>query len=785
MEKSIANHIFNLGIEGSGIGIFWIKKHDGHYYYHHTESSSEIYGLEIKDLPVSILYGEKWKETFEKIIKINSAHKNVIESSQKQMYQVLQGEISACKYKAPWLDNSGNVIWLMDQLYIVDRDIDNTAQTVIGLTVNQTLRSNEKEKFEEMEEITVKLRSANQRAIELANLLVWSMNYEEFPKGDYIFCNDAYALALGLQKNINGYVSFEDFMKTRYLDLEGARSMQSLLDQVEATKLNKTDEIINVLVKHKNILTKEPVYLNHFTKVDERFDDGSIRRIAGYIIDITERVRMEKDNEALDKMNKELLVAQKLAVKSGKVLIWYQNSEESDNDNYFYGNEILFQKLGIRKFRDSRFFIQDFNRTIYTEDVEGKNLSEAYFEIDDLVEMNQLDSYTKTLLKHKNLTTGEILYMEHNLIVEERYENGSLKIRGGYMNDVTNETNYKKRIEFLVKHDLVTGLNNRNMFEEYKVSSELPNSYTLIVFDIDGLKFINDAFGHLEGDKVIKFLGDELKKEFGRDSKSFRIGGDEFSVISEDIDPESIEKRLDKVKVSLKEISNQQNLSFSISVGYEIVTNRDIRFNLAFTTAENIMYRRKLGDRNSRKSKTMETVLETLNTKTEETKAHCDRLGKYAELVLIELGYSRVSDLEDIKLLCQVHDIGKITISEDILSKPGKLTDEEMDKIKSHSEAGYKIIKNIVESDTIANGVLYHHEKYDGTGYPFGLKGGEIPLFAKIVSVCDSYDVMITGRPYQKTKTKVEAIKEIERCKGTQFDPIIADAFISAIQKND
>ena len=101
-----------------------------------------------------------------------------------------------------------------------------------------------------------------------------------------------------------------------------------------------------------------------------------------------------------------------------------------------------------------------------------------------------------TLLKHKNLTTGEILYMEHNLIVEERYENGSLKIRGGYMNDVTNETNYKKRIEFLVKHDLVTGLNNRNMFEEYKVSSELPNSYTLIVFDIDGLKFINDAFGH-------------------------------------------------------------------------------------------------------------------------------------------------------------------------------------------------------------------------------------------------------------------------------------------------
>jgi HD-GYP domain-containing protein (c-di-GMP phosphodiesterase class II) len=175
----------------------------------------------------------------------------------------------------------------------------------------------------------------------------------------------------------------------------------------------------------------------------------------------------------------------------------------------------------------------------------------------------------------------------------------------------------------------------------------------------------------------------------------------------------------------------------------------------------------------------MATVLETLNTKTEETKEHCDRLGYYAVRILKELGFTRTSDLDDIKLLCKVHDIGKITVSEEILSKPGALTEKEYSKIKTHSEAGFKIIKNIVESDVIANGVLYHHERFDGTGYPFGLQGEEIPLYAKIISVCDSYDVMVEGRPYQSKKSHEESIDELLRCSGTQFDPKIVKVFVT------
>ncbi len=211
--------------------------------------------------------------------------------------------------------------------------------------------------------------------------------------------------------------------------------------------------------------------------------------------------------------------------------------------------------------------------------------------------------------------------------------------------------------------------------------------------------------------------------------------------------------------------------------------NNSTIFSDAFINAENLMYRRKLGDRNSRKSKTMDAVLETLHIKTEETKEHCDRLGEYAVKTLKKLGYSRVSDLEDIEILCKVHDIGKITISEDILSKKGKLTNEEYNKIKSHSEAGYKIVKNIVESDKIAFGVLYHHERIDGKGYPFGLIGDEIPLFAKVLSICDAYDVMITGRKYSIAKTQEAAFKEIRACSGTQFDEVIAKKFIEAVSE--
>ena len=218
----------------------------------------------------------------------------------------------------------------------------------------------------------------------------------------------------------------------------------------------------------------------------------------------------------------------------------------------------------------------------------------------------------------------------------------------------------------------------------------------------------------------------------------------------------------------------------NVSKGSKTVIDNEMEFEKAFVQAENIMYRRKLNNRSSRKSKVLDSILETLNQKTEETKEHSDRLAILATKTLQSMNYTRESELEDIQLLAKVHDIGKITIDDHILKKPGKLTTHEFEIIKKHSEAGYKIIRNITDSDDVCNGVLLHHERYDGKGYPQGLLGDEIPLFARVISVVDSFDAMTNDRVYRPKMSKKEAINEIILNTGTQFDPKVVKAFLKA-----
>lgn len=766
-----------LGLKDSGIGVFWIKKENGKFIYYHTEYSANLYRLSLSDLPPSIIFGEKWEATAKEVYKRNPSFENLVVNSKKELLKVTRGELSHAKYSSPWLDSDNKEIWVSDKVYIVDYDTDRTAKTIVGITVNETIRSSRREKYQEIEEINIKLRSAEERAIQLAGFLVWSMNFEEFPNGDYIFSNDLYKKTLGLKNDSNGYIMFDDFVRTKYDDSKEKDSMGYLQGEFDKANKFSSYNYFETLTKHKNLITNETLYLKHHTNVDERYIDGSIKRVSGYIVDFTSQINMEKEYEELDLKNKNLLLAQKLAFDSGQVMIWYLNNATAPKKDYFYGNPKLFEKLGLPIHSKEFFLIDEFNQTIYTKDEEGLKLYNEYMKMEKLIDSNHIQQYSRVLVKHINLVTNELLYFEHNFIVDERNIDKSLRIRGGYMNDVTKETLYKNEIEYLVKHDAVTGLRNRNMFEEFIHSKSSPKNYTVIVLDIDGLKFINDAYGHIWGDKAIKITSDLLKEIFLDTSNLYRVGGDEFTVISQVTDSKKIETMIKELKMRILEKTEFSQLVFNVSVGYEVVKNNDIDFDLAFTTAENIMYRRKLGIRNSRKSQTMETVLQTLNTKTEETKDHCDRLGDYAVKVLKSMGYTRISDLEDIILLCKLHDVGKITISEELLSKSTSLTDAEYSRIKTHSEAGYKIVKNIVESDDIANAVLYHHERVDGKGYPFGLKGDEIPLYAKIVSICDAYDVMVEGRVYQTKRTHEEAINEIVKCSGTQFDSKLVDIF--------
>lgn len=199
---------------------------------------------------------------------------------------------------------------------------------------------------------------------------------------------------------------------------------------------------------------------------------------------------------------------------------------------------------------------------------------------------------------------------------------------------------------------------------------------------------------------------------------------------------------------------------------------------------EEKVYRQKLLDKKSIKSSIMESLRKSLEEKNMETNEHAERVQKYA-LALGEKMKLKISDLDELILVASLHDIGKIGINEEILLKPGKLTDEEFEIMKTHTEIGYRIINASSELGNVAKSVLTHHEKWDGSGYPLGLKGEEIPLMARIINVVDSYDIMTRDKIYRKAIDKKKAISELKKHAGKQFDPEIVRHFIEYIEDNE
>ncbi|PKK96631.1 MAG: hypothetical protein CVV58_05385, partial [Tenericutes bacterium HGW-Tenericutes-3] len=178
----------------------------------------------------------------------------------------------------------------------------------------------------------------------------------------------------------------------------------------------------------------------------------------------------------------------------------------------------------------------------------------------------------------------------------------------------------------------------------------------------------------------------------------------------------------------------------------------------------------------------IKAILQTLTDKYDEERIHSKRVSQ----LCVELGKQLNLDEDDInelEMAGMYHDIGKISIPDAILDKPSKLTDEEYDIMKSHTEVGYSILKAADEYSGLAEHALYHHERWDGKGYPKGLSGEDIPLFSRIICVCDSYEAMTAERPYKNKMDIDQAVAEIKRCAGTQFDPILARLFVEEVLK--
>jgi len=347
--------------------------------------------------------------------------------------------------------------------------------------------------------------------------------------------------------------------------------------------------------------------------------------------------------------------------------------------------------------------------------------------------------------------------------------------------DVTQEKVQREKIEHIMSHDSMTGLFNRWYMEErlnrYDETKE--GTCALIMGDLNGLKLVNDAFGHYEGDRFIRKIAAILKESSGAQDVVCRWGGDEFLILMPEAGAEDAERLIERVLAHCKAESDEK-LQLSIALGYALRTSKGESIHDVLREAEELTYRRKLMIEKSFRSSVINALLATLAAKSEETEEHAERLQHYCAQLGKILGISN-KELDEMSLFAMLHDIGKVGINDSILQKPGALTDAEWLEMKKHPEIGFRIAQNNVDLAPISEYILSHHEHWDGGGYPRGLKGEEIPILARILAIVDAFDAMTNERIYSKPRSHEAAAEEILHCAGKQFDPDIAHAFVTQV----
>ena len=347
--------------------------------------------------------------------------------------------------------------------------------------------------------------------------------------------------------------------------------------------------------------------------------------------------------------------------------------------------------------------------------------------------------------------------------------------------DVTEENRNLEEIAYLSYHDQLTDLYNRRFFEEelrrLDTSRNLP--LTIVMSDVNGLKLTNDAFGHLVGDELLKKTAEMLKNNFRAEDIIARIGGDEFVVLLPQTDYQEAQRIVERI-ISAPRGKNRK-MEISVSFGWETKNHPEQSIMTVMKKAEDAMYKCKLEQSPRMKARTISKIITALYEKESREEKHS--LG-VAEIALrigkeLELPNDALRELEKAALL---HDIGKIAVEAEILNKREPLSAYEWEEVMRHSEVGYRILGSVSDSAEIAEVILAHHERWDGTGYPRGLKEKEIPLFSRIIALADSYDAMLRERPYCHALTAQEALAEISSCSATQFDPELVKIFIELLK---
>ncbi|MBU3101175.1 MULTISPECIES: HD-GYP domain-containing protein [Clostridium] len=376
------------------------------------------------------------------------------------------------------------------------------------------------------------------------------------------------------------------------------------------------------------------------------------------------------------------------------------------------------------------------------------------------------------------------------------------------------EGEHIKKLEGLANEDGLTGLYNHRFFYDalegiMKTCEKENNLVAMILIDIDYFKIYNDMNGHQMGDEVLKLVAFILKNSFSKDDVVARYGGEEFVIVLPNTSEEDAIKQAERLRKKIEVTyfngeENQPNGKLTVSIGTSIYPSKAKNAVELFKSADDALYRAKFFDKNRVESYTsileelkidtegehidiitsIKTLISVINAKDKYTYGHVERVVIYSRLLADKLKLNEKNKKELI-YGAYMHDIGKINIPKEILNKNMPLTPDEWEIMKQHSVNGVEIIKSVESLKEIAPLILYHHERYDGNGYPDNLKGKDIPYLVRMLTVVDCFDAMTSSRPYNIRKTYKEAIEELKRCSGKQFDKEIADSFIEVIRENE
>ncbi len=340
---------------------------------------------------------------------------------------------------------------------------------------------------------------------------------------------------------------------------------------------------------------------------------------------------------------------------------------------------------------------------------------------------------------------------------------------------------YNEEVKHLSFHDALTGLYNRRFFEEELKRLDTPRNLPLsiVMGDVDGLKLTNDIFGHEAGDMLIKTAAQIMKKCCRADDIIARWGGDEYIILLPKTTTEEAESIAQRIKKSLADVKiHAIKGSISMGCGTKYSAEEDVQ--RAIETADEKMYLEKTLSSKNFNSQAIKEILDTLFTILPGAEAHLRRVSELSGKIGEKLGLSEHT-LNKLKNAAMLHDIGLISIDKNILKKKSGFSCYELEKIRQCPVIGFRILHSNADTIELADYVFCHQERWDGAGYPKGLKGEDIPLLSRIIALAEKYDQLLTGFMCNEKLSGPEAVNFIQNNSGTLFDPKVVNAFLDII----